>query len=290
MSSVARLISSSSRHLRSQYSWNSSHDLGHRAHAHPVHPVPLHVLVEQLVLLGFGQAAAEVLGGLDDQHEERGVRPVERLGIECVIAPAVGVDALDRLVVAPDLRAGLRGAVAVVDDAHDRVHRAGHALQRLAQQDRMVLDAGAEFGIHVLDRADPDAQHAGPHVAEVLPRQRIGAQRIVASLAESAIAVDRTRLTIGADNSSLSIIRPARGSSVTHPQPRCHSAVTCRFTPARCRRLGLRSVDDDPPARTSQAASLPGPMGWLKDANHSANVISLSAPRPPCAARRPGVR
>ena len=145
--------------------------LGNRPHAHAVHPVPLHVLVEQLALLGLGQSAAEVFGGLDDQHEEGRVRPVERLGIQRVVAPALGVDALDGVVVALDLRAGLRGAITVVDHAHDRVDRAGHPLQRLAQQDRVIFDAGAEFGVHVLDRADPDAEHAGPQVAEVLPRQ-----------------------------------------------------------------------------------------------------------------------
>ena len=178
MSSVALLISSSSLHLRSQYSWNSSQSAGHRSHAHAVHPVPLHVLVEQLALLGLGQPAAEVLGGLDDQHEERGVGPVERLRMQRVIATAFGVDALDRLVVALDLLTGLRGAFAVVDDAHDRVHRARDALKRLAQQDGVVLDARTEFGIHVLDRTDPDAQHARAQVAEVLPRQRVGAEGV----------------------------------------------------------------------------------------------------------------
>ncbi len=157
MSRVARLISSFSLHLRSQYSWNSSHVFGTGSHAHAVHPVPLHVLVEQLALLGLGQAAAEVLGGLDDQHEEGGVGPVEGLGVQRVIATTFGVNALDRLVVALDLCAGLRGTIAVVDDAHDRVHRARHPLQGFAQQDRMVLDAGAELGVHVLDRADPNA-------------------------------------------------------------------------------------------------------------------------------------
>ena len=175
MSSVALLISSSSLHLRSQYSWNSSQD-GHRPHAHAVHPVPLHVLVEQLALFGLGQPAAEVLGGLDDQHEERGVRPVEGLGVQRVVATAVRVDALDGLVEALDLLTGLRGAVAVVDHTHDRIHRTRDPLQRFAQQDRVVFDAGAELWIHVLDRADPHAQHPGPQVAEVLPRQRVGAE------------------------------------------------------------------------------------------------------------------
>ncbi len=114
--------------------------------------------------------------------------PVEGLGIQRVIATAFGVDALDRLVVALDLLTGLRGAVAVVDHAHDRVHRARDALQRLAQQDGVVLDARTEFGIHVLDRADPDAQHAGAQIAEVLPRQRVGAEGVGPCLRSSLSA------------------------------------------------------------------------------------------------------
>ena len=136
------------------------------------------MLVEQLALLGLGQSAAEVLGGLDDEHEERGVRPVEGLGVQRVVAAALGVGALDGLVVALDLGAGLRGALAVVDHAHDRVDRPGDPLQRLAEQDRVLLDAGAELGVHVLHRADPDAQHARAEVAEVLPGQGVGAERI----------------------------------------------------------------------------------------------------------------
>ena len=65
------------------------------------------MFVEQLALFGFGQPAAEVLGHLDHQHEERGVRPVERLGVQRVVAAAGGVDALDGVVELLDLLAGL---------------------------------------------------------------------------------------------------------------------------------------------------------------------------------------
>ena len=150
----------------------------HRPHAHAVHPVPLDVFVEQLPPLRVGEAAAEVLGRLDDEHEERGVRPVERVRIERVVAAARRVDALDRGVVALDLRAGLGGSLTVVDHAHDRVHGAGDPLQRFLQQDRMVFHTRAECGVHVLDRADPHAEHAGADVAEVLPRQRVRTQRV----------------------------------------------------------------------------------------------------------------
>jgi len=93
-----------------------------------------------------------------------------------VIATTRGVDALDRLVIALDLLTCLRGALAVVDHTHDRIHRTGDTLQRFAEYCRVILDARAEFGIHVLDRADPYAEHAGPQIAEVLPRQRVGAK------------------------------------------------------------------------------------------------------------------
>jgi hypothetical protein len=136
------------------------------------------VLVEQLALLGLGQSTAEVLGGLDDEHEEGGVCPVEGLGVQRVIAAAVGVGALDGFVVALDLGAGSSRSVAVIDHAHDRVDRPGDPLKWLAQQDRVLFDACAEFRVHVLNGADPDAQHARAKVAEVLPGQGIGAERI----------------------------------------------------------------------------------------------------------------
>ena len=75
--------------------------------------------------------------------KKRRVRPVERLGVQCMVAEAFGVDALDGLMEALDLLAGLRGACAVVDHANDRVYRPGHPLQRFAQQNRMALHAGA---------------------------------------------------------------------------------------------------------------------------------------------------
>ena len=70
--------------------------------------------------------------------------------------------------------AGTTGHANLAIHAHDRVHRARDPLQRLAQQDGVVLDARAELGIHVLDRTDPHAEHSGAQVAEVLPRQRVG--------------------------------------------------------------------------------------------------------------------
>lgn len=94
-----------------------------------------------------------------------------------MVAPALGIDALDGFVVTADLGTRLRGAVAVVDDAHDGEHGTRDALERFAQQDRMVLDACAQFRVHVLDRADPHPQHAGAQIAEVLPGERIGPER-----------------------------------------------------------------------------------------------------------------
>ena len=60
-------------------------------------------------------------------------------------------------------------ALAPLNERACRLHVLG--LQRLPQQDRMVLDPGTEFGIHVLDRTDPHAEHSGAQVTEVLPRQ-----------------------------------------------------------------------------------------------------------------------
>ena len=178
MSSVARLISSSSRHVGSQYSLEVLPRVGHRSHAHAVHPVPLDVFVEQLALLGLGQAAAEVLGGLDDQHEERGVRPVEGVGVEGVVAPAVAVDALDRLVVAlicaPVSAARLPSYTTPMIGYTDRATRCSGSRSRIEWSSTPAPSSR----IHVLDRADPHAQHPGAQVAEVLPGQGVGAEGI----------------------------------------------------------------------------------------------------------------
>src|ERR1700744_2844159 len=64
-------------------------------HAHAVHPVPVDMLVEQLSFLRLGQPSAEPLGDMNGADEERGVSPVEDVGIQGVVAAALFVDALD---------------------------------------------------------------------------------------------------------------------------------------------------------------------------------------------------
>ena len=51
------------------------------------------MFVEELALLGLGDAAAEPLGHDDRADEERGVCPVEDIRVECVVAPALIIDA-----------------------------------------------------------------------------------------------------------------------------------------------------------------------------------------------------
>src|ERR1700712_1808896 len=58
--------------------------LRHRPHAHPVHPIPLDVFVEELALVRFGHTAAEPFRRHDGAHEERGVSPVEDVGVQRV--------------------------------------------------------------------------------------------------------------------------------------------------------------------------------------------------------------
>ena len=53
------------------------------------------------------------------------------------------------------------------------------ALAVHAQRHRVILDTRSELGVHVLDRADPHAEHAGADVAEVPPRQRVRPERMV---------------------------------------------------------------------------------------------------------------
>ncbi len=186
-----------------------------------------------LTLLGLGQAAAEVFGHLDDEHEERRVRPVEGLGVQGVIAAALAVDSLDGGVVALDLPAGLGGAVAVVDHTHDRVHRAGHSLQRFAQQDGVFFDTRAQFRVHVLDRADPDAHHPGAQISEVLPRQRVGPERVSRRRCRcdchDGLQSACTAITISVDNVRCPRFRHTRRTVVTHSPQRRRNRVISMF-------------------------------------------------------------
>jgi len=76
----------------------------------------------------------------------------------------------------------------------------------------VILDARAEFRIHVLDRADPHAQHAGAQVTEVLPRQRVGAGPPVARRGE-VVAVLALVIELAVMASSLSV--STHGCAVT---------------------------------------------------------------------------
>jgi len=151
--------------------------LGNRPHAHVVHPVPLDVFGEQLPLLGFGDPAHEVVGDEDRAHEERRVRPVVGVRVERVIAAAAGVDALDVVVVTADLQRGLVRLRAVVDHPADRVQRAEQPLPPFPEELRVLLDARAQLGVHVLHRPGPQPDEQAAPVAEVLPGQRIRAER-----------------------------------------------------------------------------------------------------------------
>src|ERR1700693_4010153 len=43
---------------------------------------------------------------------------------------------------------------------------------------RVLLDAGSQLRVHVLQGANPHAHHPGPQVAEVFPGQRLGPERL----------------------------------------------------------------------------------------------------------------
>ena len=151
--------------------------LGDRPRAHAVQGIPRLVLLEQLPLLRLGEPAAEAFG--DDQRadEERRVRPVEDVRVQCVIAPPLGVDALDVDVIVADLGTGARRPVAIEDHAADRVQRPQQTLPALDEERGVLLDGSAELGVHVLHRAGPRPLQQAPPVAEVLPRQRVGSER-----------------------------------------------------------------------------------------------------------------
>ena len=160
--------------------------LGHGSHAHAVHPVPLHVLVEQLALLFLGEATAQPFRRQQRGFEEGRVRPVEDVGVERAVAPALIVDALDADVVVADLRARGGRPVAVEDDTADGIHGPEQARHPLQEEDGVLLDRGAQLGMHVLHRPRPrPLQHAGP-LAEVPPRQRVRTQRLRRSVVAAA--------------------------------------------------------------------------------------------------------
>jgi len=71
------------------------------------------VLLEQRPLLVFGDATAKVLRRQDRADEECGVRPVEDVQVQRVLATALGIDAFDVPVVVAHLPAGLVRTVAV---------------------------------------------------------------------------------------------------------------------------------------------------------------------------------
>ena len=246
------------------------------------------MLVEQLALLGLGQAAAEVLGGLDDQHEERRVRPVEGLGVQRMIATAFGVDALDGLVKALDLLTGLRGAFAVVNHTHDRIHRARDPLQgsrsRIEWSSTPAPSSGYMFWIAPIHtpsmpvRRSPKYFHVSESGAE-------GPARCSAVLVErhhSTIMLT-THVVYDFGRVAAHCYAPAIGVPHARDQPVCRSIAgrgsghvrwrcECRVVRGTSRRYGEIDGAPDRPAPPLRPS---GPMGWLKDTNHSPAVIAF---------------
>jgi hypothetical protein len=149
----------------------------HRPHAHAVHPIPVDVFVEQPALLRLGQAAAKPFGHMDSAHKEGGVRPVEDIGVQGVVAAALLVNTLDVDVVVAYLAAGDRRAVAVENDAADRVQRPQQPRPPFPEECRVIDHGRAQLRMHVLHGSRPwPLQHAAP-IPEVPPGQGIGSER-----------------------------------------------------------------------------------------------------------------
>ena len=175
--------------------------LRHRPHAHAVHPVPLDVLVEELSLLRLGEATAEPFRGEQRRLEERGVRPVEDLGVQRAVPAALVVDAFDADVIVADLGPGLRRPIAVEHHTAYRIHRSIESLHPLEEEDRVLRDGRSELRMHVLHGPGPRSlQHARP-LTEVLPGQRLRTerrgQRVVPSRRCGATDCRRRRSGIG---------------------------------------------------------------------------------------------
>ena len=135
------------------------------------------MLIEELALLVFGEPVAEVLGGQDRTHEEGRMCPVENVGVQRAVAAALVVDPLDRDVVVADLRTSHRRAVAVEHHTTDRVERSQQSRYPLAEEDGVVLDRRTQLRVHVLHGAGPRALQEAAPIPEVLPGQRIRAER-----------------------------------------------------------------------------------------------------------------
>ncbi|CKT68602.1 Uncharacterised protein [Mycobacterium tuberculosis] len=109
--------------------------------------------------------------------KEGGVRPVEDVGIQRVVATARTVDTLDGDVVVTHLHTGDWGSIAVEDNSADRVQRPQQPWPAFPEERRMIFDRRAQLRMHILHGSRPRSlQHPAP-VTEVSPRQRIRPQR-----------------------------------------------------------------------------------------------------------------
>jgi hypothetical protein len=128
-----------------------------------------HVDSHSQAVFELGAAIAEMLGGQDGAHEERGMSPIEHIGVQCAVATAPFVDALDRDVVVTHLGCRHWCPVAVEHHTADRVKRTEQPGNSLSEEDRMILDCCAQLRMHVLHRAGPGTLQQSPPVAEQLP-------------------------------------------------------------------------------------------------------------------------
>src|ERR1700678_3109146 len=110
---------------------------------------------------------------------ERCVRPEKGLRVKRAVSATVFVDALDGAVETSHQLSPLMRCGSPADDRHDRSDRPFTAGTWILEKYRMMLDAGGQAGMHVLQHRFTKAirQAENRQATEVLPHQPVGVQR-----------------------------------------------------------------------------------------------------------------
>ena len=117
---------------------------------------------------GSADRTHEPAVGDDDRLDQRGVHPRERLGLERVVALAVGAHAPDALVHVAHVGADRRGLLGrAVDQKVDEVERADQAAPGILSVVRVLLDARPDGGVGHLHQKRPAGVAQQPDVARV---------------------------------------------------------------------------------------------------------------------------
>ena len=140
-------------------------------------PSPRHSSQKRVALVGV-ERAAEALVRADDRLGQRRVDPRVGLGLERVVAPAVGRGALDALVHRAHRAAGLdRGLGPAVDEHVHVVERAPQPAPRVLLEVRVLAHAGGDRRVGDLQQQRRAGAEHRPRVARAPPRDALRSDR-----------------------------------------------------------------------------------------------------------------